>query len=64
MLSFEKIPVDLARAEELKGLEELFRANVPGGWLVVLKQKFVEQVGGICFVPDPDHEWEVPPDGR
>ncbi len=57
MLTFEKIPIDLAREEKLKGFEEIFRARVPGGWLVVLKQGAAEQLGGICFVPDPDHEW-------
>ena len=57
MLTFEKIPVDLAREEKLKGFEEIYRTQVPGGWLVVLKQRASEQLGGICFVPDPDHEW-------
>lgn len=64
MLSFERIPVDLSRTEKLKGLEELFRANVPGGWLVALKQKSSEELGGICFVPDPNHEWELASDDR
>ena len=64
MLSFEKIPVDLARPKGLKGFDELFRADVPGGWLVVLKQKMTEQLGGVCFVPDPNHEWGVPTGNR
>ena len=58
MLRFEKIPVDLDRPQKLKGFEELFRARVPGGWLVTLKQQSSEQLGGTCFAPDPDHDWD------
>jgi len=61
MLKFEKIPIDLARGEKLEGFEEIYRTEVPGGWLVVLKQNAAEQLGGLCFVPDPEHEWDLPP---
>jgi hypothetical protein len=59
MLKFEKIQVDMAREEKLKGFEEIYRTQVPGGWLVALKQGATEQLGGVCFVPDPDHEWDL-----
>lgn len=32
----------------------LYRAKVPGGWLV---KGQTDQ--GLCFVPDPQHEWKV-----
>ena len=47
----------------------LFRAKVPGGWLVTggidpsrpAPRKLAEVVGvGLTFVPDPQHEWELP----
>ncbi len=34
----------------------IFRAHIPGGWLVV-KGVGGTPSGGITFVPDPDHEW-------
>ena len=52
----------------------MFRAPVPGGWLVRLDYNVVHQdpngVAGLhpgwdwrpalTFVPDPDHQWELP----
>ena len=42
----------------LQGSAEVYRAQVPGGWLV-----FVIAAEGsaanACFYPDPDHEWEA-----
>jgi hypothetical protein len=32
---------------------ELWRAKVPGGWLIML---FTIQ--GVTFYPDPKHEWD------
>jgi hypothetical protein len=35
----------------------LYRAKVPGGWLVrPASEKFIEE-GGFTFVPDPNHSW-------
>ena len=30
----------------------IFRAPIPGGWLVS------SQVGGLVFIPDPRHRWD------
>jgi len=32
------------------------RLKVPGGWLV---EDSIWQGGGITFLPDPKHEWEL-----
>ena len=32
----------------------VFRAKVPGGWLVLVMQN----VSGVTFVSDPDHSWD------
>jgi hypothetical protein len=32
------------------------RAKVPGGWLV---RVWMYDRGGITFVPDPEHAWDV-----
>jgi hypothetical protein len=32
----------------------VFRAKVPGGWLVVTKSN---SGGGVTFYPDPEHKW-------
>ena len=41
-----------------------YRAKVPGGWLVAVwagtPQKH-EWGGGLTFVPDPTHSWDVAP---
>lgn len=34
----------------------LYRAKVPGGWLVVVG--IYGSGGGITFYPDPQHEWD------
>jgi len=41
---------------------ELFRAAVPGGWLVINAYSFEvardrNPINGLVFVPDPDHLW-------
>ena len=33
----------------------LFRASVPGGWLVLSEGVTSHDV---CFVPDPEHRWD------
>ncbi len=40
--------------EEIKGKDFLFRARVPGGWLVLYTSP---GEGGMAFVPDPRNEW-------
>ena len=57
-LEFEELnPVGLPRERCL------FRARVPGGWLILLEDKSEEParawgMGGLTFVPDIDHDWE------
>ena len=34
----------------------VYRAKVPGGWLVVVAG--TEGMGGVTFYPDPRHEWD------
>jgi len=36
---------------------EAFRAKVPGGWLVMVREM---QQGpmGLTFLPDPEHTWD------
>lgn len=39
--------------------EGTYRAKVLGGWLVGFQDfKGDAGMGGLTFVPDPDHEWE------
>jgi len=33
----------------------VYRAKVPGGWLVATKDS---DSGGVTFLPDPNHEWD------
>lgn len=35
---------------------EVWRAKVPGGWMVFLERGLLE-TGGAFFYPDPNHEW-------
>ena len=39
---------------------ELYRAKVPGGWLVLHKSEYSER-GGLTFLPDPHHTWDGKP---
>ena len=34
--------------------EGIFRAQVPGGWLILLKS----DQPTLLFYPDPDHKWD------
>ena len=39
---------------------ELWRLKVPGGWLILESGQSSLQragVGGVCFLPDPNHDW-------
>ena len=42
---------------------EVFRAAVPGGWLVVNAYSWEvardrNPINGMVFVPDPEHQWK------
>ena len=39
-----------------RGPQYVYRARVPGGWLVET-QTYVGNCGGLAFLPDPNHEW-------
>jgi hypothetical protein len=41
--------------EGIPGLAVLFRAKIPGGWLVLLR---TDEAESVTFVPDPRHEWD------
>ncbi len=39
----------------------LYRARVPGGWLLLWKEwisGYEAGVGGSMFYPDPEHQWD------
>ncbi|MBD89184.1 MAG: hypothetical protein CL940_02465 [Deltaproteobacteria bacterium] len=41
---------------------ELWRLKVPGGWLILESGQSSLQragVGGVCFLPDPNHDWDA-----
>lgn len=35
---------------------EVYRAKVPGGWLVLTSS--TEGFSGVAFYPDPKHDWD------
>jgi hypothetical protein len=52
-LVFEQLNVAVAKYSA--GIyESLFRARVPGGWLIVVHQ---QDGCGTTFIPDPEHLW-------
>jgi hypothetical protein len=51
--------------EELKhnlGSNGLYRARIPGGWLVATLQTYtitgISNFTGVTFVPDLSHQWD------
>ncbi|PXF60842.1 MAG: hypothetical protein C4B59_07590 [Candidatus Methanogaster sp.] len=47
----------------LSAFPEHYRAEVPGGWLVLSVLHLSDRAGtGITFFPDPHHEWTVKAD--
>ncbi|MEW6079494.1 MAG: hypothetical protein AB1724_16930 [Thermodesulfobacteriota bacterium] len=38
----------------------LYRAKVPGGWVICLLASVAQAgaAGGLTFLPDPDHKWD------
>ncbi len=41
--------------EDFTMFAPLYRAKVPGGWLILYEDP---KKGGVCFYPDPEHEWD------
>lgn len=56
MLHFEKLKTEAINIREI----HIYRAKIPGGWLVVTTQHIGDfrQSTGITFVPDVYHEWD------
>ena len=55
-IQFELLRVTLTPGSSFRQPDLIYRARVDGGWLVL------EQIGsssGICFVPDPNFEWNT-----
>lgn len=50
--------------EELENVGDpiihIFRAKIPGGWLVTSKESTASRGAaiGLTFVPDPNHTWD------
>ena len=42
------------------GPGDTFRAKVIGGWLVG-SYDWAQAVGGLTFIPDPNHKWQLEP---
>lgn len=45
-----------------EGIYYLCRLKVPGGWIVTEEsgpEKHGPFATSMCFVPDPNHEWEL-----
>ncbi len=57
MLHFESLNCDFD-GQLLPGFPRVFRAKVPGGWLVLLKETITQEMSGVSFVPDPQHLWD------
>lgn len=57
MLHFESLSYDFD-GQQLPGFPRLFRARVPGGWVIVLKETVTQEMSGVTFVPDPTHSWD------
>lgn len=50
-----KYPINLELISSNQG-DNLFRLKVPNGWIV---ERTLDGAIGICFVPDPEHIWEI-----
>jgi hypothetical protein len=61
MLELEELEQDIEFDDD-DPVFHLYRAKIPGGWLVLMQKHNVRYrgwgYGGITFVPDPDHEWD------
>ena len=69
MLKLEKLEQNY-KYENGDQVFELYRAKIPGGWLLLMQQHDYEDngeidgwaygwgYGGMTFVPDPSHKWD------
>jgi hypothetical protein len=63
---FSKDPVGSLEWEFIKtakkgcGPQYLYRAKVIGGWLLE-SENYTASLGGLTFLPDPNHEWQLDP---
>ncbi len=56
-VAFEEVPGGVLALPGMKGrLGNLFRAKVPGGWLLVF---FAPSVSDVLFYPDAKHAWAI-----
>lgn len=53
-LSWERIPSEKKGGGFLKLDWDVYRAKVPGGWLVAV----MHNTSGLTFYPDPQHRWD------
>jgi hypothetical protein len=44
------------KAQGMLIVNAVYRARVPGGWLVLAGHN--NGIGGVTFYPDPKHEWK------
>ena len=66
MLKLEKLEQDY-KFKDGDQVFHLYRAKIPGGWLVLMRQfdtymsgagSYAWGYGGATFVPDPNHGWD------
>jgi hypothetical protein len=53
-LVWEDLRSSRAGGEILKLGWDIYRARVPGGWLVLV----IHNTSGLTFYPDPEHRWD------
>lgn len=56
MIMWEEITDSIFNAWKQARFEGLYRAKVPGGWLILLRTSHVHNV--INFYPNQNHEWD------
>jgi len=54
MPTFVRLPSQHRLNPDVPATLFLYRAKIPGGWLV----GFVSSTDNITFVPDPQHQWD------
>jgi hypothetical protein len=54
-LAFEPLRATFGGAAESG--TQVYRARVPGGWLVTIRSSYNNNPG-IAFLPDPAHAWD------
>ena len=53
-LLWHEVDSTVAKQGFLKLDWNIYRAKVPGGWLVLV----MHNTSGLTFYPDPDHKWD------